>query len=327
MNQEMSLNKIASILKKGASFLLVTHKDPDPDGIGSMLALGRSLLDAKKKAVFLTEEPISAPFTLLKGGDRIVQDIEAGDEFDAVVALDCGDRARVGASDIDLDDNGPLINIDHHGTNDFFGDINLVDAGSSSTGELIFRVIKKAGFPMGPDVAENIFTAIQMDTGSFRYENTTPECLKIAGEMLGYGVKPWELYRKFIDVHSHARLRLLGMGLGSIEYHYMGKIGIMTLSSEMFKRAGAKQADSEKFVDYPRFVSGVEIAVLIREKKKNVYKLSLRSNGEADVASLASRFGGGGHAKAAGFDYHGHIEDLKKDFLKEAVGLLDEAPC
>ena len=324
MDQTISMNKVVSILKKSESFLLVTHKDPDPDGICSMLALGRSLLDAKKKAVFLTEEPISAPLTLLKGSNRIVQHIDAGDKFDAVVALDCGERARVGAPDSDLKHHGPLINIDHHVTNDLFGDLNLVDTGSSSTGELVFRVIRSAGFPMGSDTAENIFGAIQMDTGFFRYENTTPECLKIAGEMLSYGVKPWELSRKLMDGYSRARLKLLEMGLGSIEYHYQGKIGVMTLSSAMFKRAGANEPDSENFVDYPRLVSGVELAVLIRERKKNDYKLSLRSNGKADVARLASRFGGGGHSKAAGFDYRGCMRDFKEYFLKEATNILSE---
>ncbi len=321
----MSMNKVVSLLKKSESFLLVTHKDPDPDGICSMLGLGRSLLDSKKDVVCLAEEAISAPLTLLKGTDRIVQHIDEGDKFDTVVALDCASRERLGVSRKELTGHGPLINIDHHVTNDFFGDLNFVETASSSTGELIYRLIRAAGLPLGFDTAENIFTAIQMDTGSFRYENTTPECLKIAGEMLSYGLRPWELYRKLTEEYTPVELRLLEMGLRSIEYHHDGKIAIMTLSRAMFKQVGDTQVDSEKFVAFPRMILGVEVAVLIRERKKNRHKVSLRSNGKTDMARLASRFGGGGHSKAAGFDYQGSIRGLKESFLPEAVGILSEA--
>jgi len=201
--------------------------------------------------------------------------------------------------------------------------LNLVDPHGSSTGELVFNIIKAADFRLSYEIAENIFAAIQADTGSFRYDNTSSRCLAVAAEMLEYGVKPWEISRKMIDEYSLSRLRLLEMALGSIEFHYQGKVGMMTISLEMFKKAGAEESESERFVDYPRSVSGVEIAALIREKDKDDYKFSLRSNGRANVAELASRFGGGGHAMAAGFEGRGSISVLKRDLMKEAVRFLD----
>lgn len=316
--------KITTVLKQAKSFLLVTHKEPDADGIGSMLGLGKSLLNAKKDVILLTEEPLSAPFDLLKGSGGIVQNLDAKRHFDAVVALDCGEIRRLGGLRGFPSVPKPLIiNIDHHETNDLFGDLNYVDAGSSSTGELVYEVIKVAGFPMDFDVAENIFAAIQADTGSFRYDNTTPASLKIAAEIMAYGVSPWELSRKLIDGYSVARLKLLEMALSTIEFHHGGKIGMMILSLELFERARANRLDSERFVDYPRFVSGVEIAILIRERGESDYKFSLRSNGKVNVAQLASRFGGGGHARAAGFECRGSIGILKEDFLKEAGRFLD----
>ena len=325
-NSRASLNRIVSTLRDGKSFLLTTHMDPDVDGIGSMLALGRALHDANKDVVLLTEKPVLPPYNRLRGADRIVQCLDSEIEFDAVVVLDCAQIERLGGSGANLEGQKQLINIDHHESNDFFGHLNLVDIKSSSTGELVFKVIKLGDYPVTRDVAENLFAAIQADTGSFRYENTTPTSFKIAAEMMECGANPWELSRELMDGYGLSRLRLLEMALSTIEFHHAGKIGIMSLFLDMFAKAEAGPVDSESFVDYPRFVSGVEIAVLIRQTGEKNYKFSLRSNSRVNVAHLAARFGGGGHAKAAGIECHGSIEVLKENFLKEAVRFLDGTP-
>jgi len=325
-NFETSLKRIVSALNDGGSFLITTHRDPDADGIGSMLALGKALVNADKDVVLWTEAPVPPPNNRLKGADSIVQYIDPERNFDVVVVLDCAEIERAGRLQGNPGKLKPLINIDHHETNSFFGDLNLVDVNSSSTGELIFKVIKQGGFPVDRDVAGNVFAAIQADTGSFRYDNTSPTCLRIAAEMMDHGASPWKISREVMDGYSLSRLRLLEMALGTLEFHHAGKIGMMTIFLGMFSKAGAGPEDSERFVDYPRFVSGVEIAVLIRQTGENDYKFSLRSNSRVNVAQLASRFGGGGHAKAAGIDCHGSIGTLKEDFLREAVQLLDGIP-
>jgi phosphoesterase RecJ-like protein len=319
----MSLNKIVDTLRNGMSFLLATHKDPDVDGMGSMLALGKTLMEAKKHVVLLTEAPVPTPYIWLNGADRIVQSLDSSTSFDAAVVLDCSDLERLGEVRRCFESCEVLVNIDHHETNNFFGDLNLVDISSSSTGELVFQIIKRGGFSLCDDTAENIFAAIQTDTGSFRYENTSAACMRIAAEMIEHGAKPWELSLRVMDGYGVARLRLLEMALGTLEFHHRGKIGMMTLFLDAFGKAGASASDSERFVDYPRFVSGVELAVLIRQIDENDYKFSLRSNRLVNVARLASRFGGGGHARAAGLECHGSLGILKKNFLKEAVCFLD----
>ena len=320
----MSLSKIATALSEGEHFLLIAHKDPDADAIGSMLALGKALTDAKKEVILLAEKPVPPPYIHMKGADRIVQSFDPEKNIDFIIALDCSDIKRLGACLGGLEKKRPLLNIDHHATNDSFGNLNLVDPGSSSTGELVARLVKAAGLPFGMEVAENIFSAIQADTGSFRYDNTTPASMKLGAEMMEYGVKPWEISRRLTDEYSLARLKLLELGLHTIEFHYDGRLGMMTLSLEMFEKAGAQQSESERFVDYPRSVAGVEIAVLIRQTGKEDHKVSLRSNIRVDVADLASRFGGGGHIRAAGFERSGPIEALKQDFLREASLFLDD---
>lgn len=323
MNREEAESRIADILRQGSRFLMTTHIDPDADGIGSMLGLGASLSRAGKEAIMVTQEPLPAPLSLLPGADQVVQSFDAGAHFDALFVLDCGELQRMGPLSTLEDRPETLVCIDHHKTNDFFADINLVDPKSSSTGELIYQVIKRAQLPLGTMAAKNLFAAIQTDTGSFRYENATARTFRIGAELVESGASPWEISRIVLEGYSVARLKLLQATLGTLELHQNGRIGLMTITSRMFRETGARRIDSERFVDYPRFVSGVEISVLMREIEENGYKFSLRSNNYVDVADLAARFGGGGHARAAGFERKGSIDAVKADFLKEAVGFLD----
>jgi len=318
-----SLATIAAVLTDAHRFLLMTHKDPDADGIGSMLALGKSLSDAGKEATLLSQEPLRPPLSFLEGVGQVITRVDPGTTFDVAVVLDCAEKERLGNLADQLKDHLPLINIDHHETNDHFGTLNLIEPESSSTGELVFEVIQAAGFPIGPDVAGNLFAAIQADTGSFRYANTTARALRSAADLVDRGADPWEISRRVMDNHSMPRLRLLKTALDTIQLAHQGQIAIMTLTRKMFEEAGAHEADSEQFVDYPRFIRGVELGVLIRETGANACKFSLRSNTCVNAARLASRFEGGGHARAAGFTYHGPVTAALADFLKEAERFLD----
>ncbi len=304
--------------------MIMTHKDPDADGIGSMLALGKVLLNENKDVVLFTDEPVHSPVNLLIGYERIVHHVAFERDFDVVITLDCGDRKRVGGPYRDVDCNATVINIDHHESHDLFGDLNLADSNSSSTAELVYRVIKDAGFSIDYDIADNIFTAIQADTGSFKYENTSPETFKIAAEMMEYGVEPQQISTRMMEEYSLAKIKLLEIALGEVEFYNEGRIGMVILSSDMFEKAQARLEDSGNFIDYLRDVSGVELAVLALEKGENIYKFSMRSNNKVNVATLASFFGGGGHAKAAGFECHNSKGTLKKDFLKQAGRLLGD---
>jgi phosphoesterase RecJ-like protein len=323
-SNQTSSGEIISLLRDAKRLFLTTHKDPDGDGIGSILALGRSLSNAGKKVVCLSQDPVPFPVNQLEGADRIVRAIRSRERFDVVLVLDCGDLRRLGVLKPFLKAHPTLVNIDHHESNECFGDLNWVDPKSSSTGEIIFKLIKDAGLPMDSVIAANIFAAIMSDTGSFRYNNTTQEAFRISAEIMDYGVNPWEITTKMMTGYSSSRLKLLEMALGTIEFHCYRRIGMMTVSSEMFAIADAARSESEKFIDYPRYIKDVEIAVLIRQTGDNHYKFSLRSNNHVNVAQLASRFGGGGHAKAAGFEIQGPIELLKNDFLREAVRFFND---
>jgi len=320
----MILNDIVDILKRGKRFFLASHKDPDGDAIGSLLALGEALTLSGKEVVLFNEGPIPDSMSFLVGIENIVNSFnpKSEPEFDALFILDCGKLERVGGNSFRIFDIKPLINIDHHESNSQFGDLNLVDANSSSVGEIIYRLIKLANLPMSENIAENIFVAIQTDTGSFRYGNITKEAFAIAAEMVGWGVSPWKISRKVMDEYSLKKLRLLELTLKTLEICHAGKVGLITITQQMFSKAKADNFDSERFVDYPRFISGVEIGVLIKELGKDYYKFSLRSNDWVNVADLAFHFGGGGHPRAAAFTKHGVLDSVKQEFLDKAHEFL-----
>ncbi|MBW2333451.1 MAG: DHH family phosphoesterase [Deltaproteobacteria bacterium] len=166
----MILDDIANILKRGKRFFLASHKDPDGDAIGSLLALGEALILSGKEVVLFNEGPIPDSMAFLVGIENIVNRFnpKSEPEFDALFVLDCGTLERVGGNSSNICNITPLINIDHHENNSQFGDLNLVDTHSSSVGEIIYRLIQVADLPRNKNIAENLFVAIQTDTGSFK---------------------------------------------------------------------------------------------------------------------------------------------------------------
>ena len=323
MDLEKILIRTSDVVKKSRSLLLLTHKDPDIDAVGSMLALSRALVKINKEVVNICEKPVSPPLVFLKGSEKIIQKIDKASYFDLVVTLDCSNAARLGKLECYLKNGNITINIDHHETNSFFADINIVGTDCSSTAELVLKLIKAAEIQIDHEIAENIFAAIQSDTGCFKYENTTQSAFYMAAEMMSYGANPWDVTRKIMDNYSRERLKLLEISLRNIEFFYKGKVAIITLTSEMFKNSGALIEECEGFIDLPRYVSGVEVAVMIRQIGEDKYKFSIRSNRYVDVSQLAGTYGGGGHERAAGFEHSGKLRNLKEDFLNEMGKFID----
>ena len=320
----MVLNDIASLLKEGKKFLVASHKDPDGDAIGSALALSEALILYGKEVITYNAGPIPDSLSHLSGIERVVDSIDPEFDFDALLVLDCGNIERVGEMHSVLSKIRPLINIDHHRNNSQFGDLNFVDDQSSSVGEIIYKLMKLADFPINKSIAENIFVSLQSDTGSFRYENTTSDTFHIAGDMVDWGVRPWKISRNIMDLYSLKKLKLLEITLKTIELYHSGMLGLLTITKEMQSKANAREFDSEGFVDYPRLIAGVEVGALIKEAGKNFFKISLRSNDWVNVSDLARYFGGGGHPRAAAFTMEGRLEHIKREFINIAKSFLED---
>ncbi|HEX2500427.1 MAG TPA: bifunctional oligoribonuclease/PAP phosphatase NrnA [Methylomirabilota bacterium] len=289
--------------------LLFAHVYPDGDVLGSQLGLGLALRAAGRTVTFACAHPVPDPFNFLPGAADVQQWKTSRNGFDLVVALDCPDPGRLGG--LLEGARGPdarVLNIDHHGDNRRYGDINWVDTGAAATGEMVYDVVEAVGLPLTVDVAVNLYTAIVTDTGSFRYSNTTPKTFRVAARLVELGVDPARVATTVYETREPGGLRLLGQILQGVETAADGRVAWLVIDRGLADSPDLPEA--EEFVNYPRSVRTAKVAVLFRELPDAV-KVSLRAKGEVDVARIAAGLGGGGHPNAAGVILRGSLAEAK----------------
>jgi phosphoesterase RecJ-like protein len=294
-------DQITEALRQAKNILIASHVFPDADAIGSQLALGNILESQGKKIFYYCDEFVSGMYEFMPGSEQLDSNLPDISQFDAAVAVDCGDRFRLGNEVDALLQIHPFIVIDHHAGHREFGDFGWVEGGRSSTAEMIFDLALALNADISYNAAFNLYAAIVSDSGSFKYESTTAYTFKVASYLLNRGVVPSEVAGKLFDNYSANRLRLLEKVLGSLELYFEGKIAVITATDEMFETAGAKREDTEEFINLPRAIGSVKVAAFLKETLDGYIKVSLRAKGECDVAQVALKFGGGGHRNAAGY--------------------------
>ncbi|HUV49457.1 MAG TPA: bifunctional oligoribonuclease/PAP phosphatase NrnA [Anaerolineae bacterium] len=311
------INQIIQHLKNSNNIFLCSHINPDGDAIASMIAMGLSLALWQKKITLYNESPIPAVYSFLPSVKRIVRHIDRQTIYDTAIVLDCGDLHRVGKAASFVSRIPVLINIDHHLSNNSFGDFQLIDFSACASVEIIYRLLGEMGLPISKDIATLIYTGILTDTGSFRFSNTNKSAFTICREMINIGVDPYYIARNIYETLSPGYIKLLHKALGSIEISKNGKLSMITLTKEMLDKTGARPEEVNGLIDYAKAIKNVKIAVLIhgisdtREEAHGRFRVSLRSDGTVDVAAFASSFGGGGHYSASGFAIESSIIDLK----------------
>ncbi len=306
--------KFREVLDRGQRFLVATHIDPDGDALGSAFALSLALTALGKDAAVYLRDKIPYRYQFLPKPATILSELPKTG-YDAVMVVDCGDLGRVGDGHASLKELGYMINIDHHETNEAFGQLNIVDERVSSTAELLYLILKSIGVQFDFNIAVNLYTAILTDTGSFRYESTTQRAFSICEEMTDLGVRPSYVAGEIYESHPKERLQLLCLVLGTIETFDEDRIATAHVTQAMFEKTGTNREYTEGFVDYLKEIRGVEVACLAREVSKEQYKISMRSKDGVDVSSVARTFGGGGHERAAGCVIQGSIEAVKNKLI------------
>ncbi len=313
---------IPAILKKieaGHRFLVASHEGPDADAIASTLALAIALRAAGKEVVAFNPDGVPATLAFLPEAGRIVSQLD-GEIFDAGFILDAGELRRAGRGLAERCRS--LVNIDHHPYSETFGEINYIDERASATGALIYRLLRQGGMPISPQVAICIYTAILADTGSFRYSNADPEAFRIAAEMVESGVSTWDIASALYENQAAERLRLLGRVLDTLTISPCGRLASVAVSTRMLQETGAGPEHTDGFVNYPRAIRGVEVALIFRQIGPLSYKVGFRSKGKIDVGSLARALGGGGHHNAAGAVVEGALEAVRSFVLARVNDLL-----
>lgn len=297
------LNQIVRTIQTARTILVATHAFPDGDALGSQLGLAYILEAMGKTVIRYSEEPASYLYTFLPGSDKLLCTLPDLSQVDCAIALDCGDCFRLGKAAEALLTIRPLIVIDHHAGHKDFGDMRWVQSDRSSTGDMVYELAKALEADISRDAAFCLYAAIVSDTGSFKYASTTAATFKIAGELVAKGVNPEQVAGKLFDNFTENRLHLLQEVLSTLELRADGKLAVITATRAMFETTRSQPEDSESFINYPRALAKVKVAVFFKEKEGGI-GVSMRSKGNHyDVAAVARRLGGGGHRNAAGCNF------------------------
>ena len=321
------LQRIVAVLGKARTCLVTMHRGPDGDALGSALALAQALRERGKDVVVYNPDPVPAAFRFLPGADRVVRELGITQRFDVSVTCDAGDSTRLGPDFPPPERRGILVNVDHHATTPAFGDVNYVDPEASAVGVMVARILEAAGRPLTREVGLGILCSLLTDTGSFRYSNTNPECLRLAADLVESGVDPWEVSSRIYESQSKERLALLGLVLESLSLSPCGRYAWVDVTRAMREAAGTDEETEGGFVNYPRSIAGVEVALCFREGEGGEVRVSLRSRGRVDVAAIASRHGGGGHKNAAGCAVAGDLAAARARVLAAVEAALAALPA
>jgi phosphoesterase RecJ-like protein len=312
--------EILRLIEQSRTILIASHESPDGDAIGSTLALANALREMGKEVVAYNRDRAPVEYAFLPGYDTLVDSVDEARTFDAGFVLDAGELRRAGSWIRERCRR--LVNIDHHPFSEDFGDFYFVDTEASATGVLIYRLLQSAGYRMTNDVATCIYTAILSDTGSFRYSNANPEAFRVAGEMVAAGVDPWSIASGLYESQDLARLRLLGLSLATLRISSCGQYASLAVTREMYASAGAREEHTDRFINYPRSIRGVEVAIFFRQLAARRYKVGFRSKGSIDVGALARAMNGGGHHNAAGAEVQGSLEEVQDWVYQKVAELL-----
>lgn len=294
------IKDIIELINGSSKIALSFHISPDGDSTGSSLALMQGLRSIGKEVYIVSKEvaPKSLgflPFSSEIDGNQPT--VKQG--TDLFIILDCGNSERVN-TETDLDNLGcALVNIDHHLSNDRYGDYNFVDPKAAAMGEIVFKILKEMNIVITNDMAKCIYTSLLTDTGSFRYLNTTKTTHNIAGELIENGLNFGEIHRLIFDNKEFLRIKLLGKAIEGMYLTHDGKTCVIILTKKIFQELGIEDSDTSDIVSTGLKISGTEACILVKEAEFGV-KVSFRSKSTLDVRNVAEVFGGGGHIRASG---------------------------
>ncbi len=326
-SRRAAIERLAEELRPGRLAVLSTHMNADGDACGSVAALARLLaqLGVRSRVVNPTPWPEAFAFLLDEDIDeRTASGAAAIAPLDCFVTLDVSDMKRLGVlADTVRALRVPRLVIDHHiPSEEPPGDVVLADTEACATAELVYDLASVLGLEITLPIATALYCAIVTDTGGFRFSNTSPRTHAIAARLLMTGIDPEEIYRRIYASVSPGRLRLLRDALGTLEVDPAAGIAWISVPADALERYGVSSDDLEGIVEHPRSIAGTRLALFFRDLGYGKVKVSFRSTGDVDVNQLARRFGGGGHAKAAGALIAGKIEDVRERVLEAARELV-----
>jgi len=317
----MSLKKVAAAVRKHKTFLISTHVNPEGDALGSELGFYMLLKKLGKTGIIINEDDVPYGYDFLPGLENIgkYRDNIKNLKFDCFVVLDCSDLKRTGEVYRINKENKPVINIDHHISNQNFAAINWVDAHASSASEMVFGLYKEMGVSFDEESALVLYAGIITDTGSFRYSNTTSYTHKAAAELLKFNLNVPQIYKNAYENIPYEDMRLLSKVLPTMKRVSSGKIAWFQLKHNLLRNKKVSFDLTDHLLSFARSIKGVEVCILFKENLgvRNEVRINFRSQGKVDVNEIASFFGGGGHKTASGATVLGSINSVRAKVINK----------
>ena len=324
---ELTLAGAAERLNAADRILILSHHFPDGDTLGSASALCRALRKLGKTVSFRCSDTIPGKFTFLFDGlEDVFYPLPEGFTPDLIASVDVADMELLGALREEYEGKVDL-SIDHHGSHRAFAKWTCVDARAAACAEILFRLIPLLGVTFDRKMAACIYTGITTDTGCFRYRNTTADSLRIAAEMMEYGIDAAEINFRMFETKTRARLEMERLVLDSAEFFCGGKAVMMAVTQEMIAKTGAKDEDLDGISAIPRRVEGVLAGITMREKEDGNFKVSVRSNPPVSACEICAVLGGGGHPGAAGCTVEGPFASACRTVRKVVEQYMEKLSC
>ncbi len=324
-SQPKIISRILDGIRNCRTFCVVGHIRPDGDCVGSQLGLTIALQDQGKKVTCWNEDGVPQKLAFLDP-ERLLQRPKLGLKFDCVIATDCASFERLGKVIPCIANRKLSINIDHHASNTRYADLNWVSPKDPSTGEIIFRLLKAARWPVTPPIADCLFTAVSTDTGSFQYATTRPSTYHVAAELVKRGANLAKICNEVYQSHPLSRVRLLRHVYSHFRLTHRDQIAYLWLKKADYARTGADKSESEGLIDHIRDIEPVVIACVFEELEPELTRISLRSkNNRINVNEIAGQFGGGGHNAAAGARIPGKPLSVQRRVITAIKKAIDSA--
>ncbi len=318
------------LVQRHQRFLLTTHVRPDPDGLGSQLALADALDGMGKDVRLVIASDWPPRYTFLDPRRRIARFAPPGDAYrsaEAIVVLDTGTWNQLGPFGPFLKESAAAkVVIDHHLSQDDLGALRLLDTTAEATGRLVHDAIEALGRPLSARAANALFAAVATDTGWFRHKNTTPATFALAEKLTRAGADPNDLYEQIYEQNTLARTLLTGLVLGRMQVVENGRVAYTEVHRADYAATGALPQDTEDLINHTRAIAGVEVGLLFLEQPAGGVKVSFRSRAAVDVARVAAEFGGGGHRLASGATLTTSLAEARERVLAAVRAALPTAP-
>ncbi len=324
------IQALRHLIETNQTFVLTTHVNPDGDGLGSEMALYYYLKSLGKEVHIWNHNAIPDNYAFLdpngvmeifgeKRHKKLLPTI------DVVFILDISDWFRLKAFGewLRAQKNLPTVCIDHHPNGERFAKLDVLMTEASSTGEIVFELLRALGASLTRPMAEALYTAILTDTGSFRFSNTTPQAHRIVAELIETGIDFRAIYEEIYEKEPPEKIRLLGMVLQQLQFECQGRLVWFQITQDMLRSVGLKPEDTDGFSDFPRRIAGVEISLMFVQMNEKRTKVSFRSRGNIVINGLAQAVGGGGHPFASGAVVQKPLSEAVDLVLKSAKKLFD----